>query len=51
LFAHLSDRVAAAVFVVLVLAVSAGTATIAEGLVLAVSPALVTLLMMLVVTR
>jgi membrane protease YdiL (CAAX protease family) len=51
LFAHVSDRAAAASFIVLVLAVSAGTARVAEGLVLAVSPALVTLLMMLVVTR
>lgn len=51
MFANLSDRSAAAAFVVLVLAVSAATATIAEGLVLAFSPALVVLLMMLVVTR
>jgi len=51
LFAQLSGRAAAAVFIVLVLAVSAGTATVAEGLVLALSPLLVTLAMMLVVTR
>lgn len=51
MFARLSDRASSAVFVILVLAVSAGTATIADGLVLAVSPLLVVLLMMLVVTR
>ncbi|WP_051799304.1 CPBP family intramembrane glutamic endopeptidase [Catenuloplanes japonicus] len=51
MFAHLSGRATAAVFVVLVLAVSAGTATVAGGLILALSPLLVTLVMMLVVTR
>ncbi|KUL28467.1 CPBP family intramembrane glutamic endopeptidase [Actinoplanes awajinensis] len=51
MFRHLSGRATAVTFIVLVLAVSAGTATIAEGLVLAFSPLLVTLLMMLVVTR
>lgn len=51
MFARLSDRLTSAVYIVLVLAVSATTATIADGLVLAVSPLLVVLLMMFVVTR
>jgi uncharacterized protein len=51
MFARLSDRVTSAVFIALVLAVSATTATIADGLVLALSPLLVVLLMMFVVTR
>ncbi|MDI6097030.1 CPBP family intramembrane metalloprotease [Actinoplanes sp. NEAU-A12] len=51
MFANLSGRAAAATFIVLVLAMSAATATIAEGLILAISPAIVVLLMMLVVTR
>lgn len=51
MFARLSDRVAAVAFIALVLAVSVSTATVAEGLVLAISPVLVALLMLLVVTR
>ncbi|MEU4625942.1 CPBP family intramembrane glutamic endopeptidase [Actinoplanes sp. NPDC023801] len=51
MFTHLSDRAAAITFIAVVLAVSAGTATVAGGLVLALSPALVTLLLMLVLTR
>jgi membrane protease YdiL (CAAX protease family) len=50
-FARLPDRVAAVAFIVLTLAVSLGTVTVAEGLVLAISPVLVTLAMLLVVTR
>ena len=51
MFVRLSDRATAAVFIVLVLAVSAATATIADGLVLALSPLLVVLLMMFLVSR
>ncbi|MBM2618554.1 CPBP family intramembrane metalloprotease [Actinoplanes sp. LDG1-06] len=51
MFRTLSDRASGLVFVVVVLAVSLSTARVAGGLVLAVSPLLVTLLMMLVVTR
>ncbi len=51
MFRQLSDRVAAVVFIVLVLAISLGTATVAGGLILAISPLLVVLLMLLVVTR
>ncbi|WP_203897103.1 hypothetical protein [Virgisporangium aliadipatigenens] len=48
---RLSDRVAAVTYVVLVLGMSLGTATVLDGLVLAFSPVLVALLMMLAVTR
>ncbi|MBU2667933.1 CPBP family intramembrane metalloprotease [Actinoplanes bogorensis] len=51
MFRALSDRASGLVFVVLVLAVSLGTARVAGGLNLAFSPLLVVLLMMLVVTR
>ncbi|SDS53291.1 CPBP family intramembrane glutamic endopeptidase [Actinoplanes derwentensis] len=51
MFVNLSDRATAITFIVLVLAVSAGTATVAGGLLLALSPLLVTLVMMLAVTR
>ena len=51
MFATLSDRTASIVFVVLILGASLGTATIAGGLVLAASPLLVVLVMLLVVTR
>ncbi|WIN00459.1 CPBP family intramembrane metalloprotease [Actinoplanes oblitus] len=51
MFATLSDRTASIVFVLLVLGASLGTATIADGLILAFSPLLVVLLMLLVVTR
>jgi membrane protease YdiL (CAAX protease family) len=50
-FRQLSDRAAAVGFIVVVLAISLGTATIAGGLILAVSPLLVVLAMLLVVTR
>lgn len=51
MFRTLSDRASGLMFVVVVLAVSLCTTRIAGGLVLAISPLLVTLLMMLVVTR
>ncbi|WP_086661699.1 CPBP family intramembrane glutamic endopeptidase [Lentzea kentuckyensis] len=51
MFEQLSDRAAAVVFIVLVLGTSLSTATIAGGLILAVSPLLVVLAMLLVVTR
>lgn len=51
MFRSLSDRASALVFIALVLAIAAATATIAGGLLLALSPLLVTALMMLVVTR
>ncbi|MFI7597291.1 lysostaphin resistance A-like protein [Actinoplanes sp. NPDC049681] len=51
MYRQLPDRVAAAAYVVLVLSISLGTAGIAGGLLLAVSPALVTLLMLVVVSR
>ncbi|MGW4213391.1 CPBP family intramembrane glutamic endopeptidase [Lentzea sp. NPDC004789] len=51
MFQQLSDRAGAVVYIVLVLAISSGTATIAGGLILAVSPLLVVLLMLLVLTR
>ena len=51
MFKNLSDRTSAIVFVVLVVSIAAATASFAGGLVLAVSPLLVTALMMLVVTR
>ncbi|GAA3336231.1 hypothetical protein GCM10020358_07570 [Amorphoplanes nipponensis] len=51
MFATLSDRTASIVFVLLVLGVSLGTANVAGGLILAFSPLLVVLAMLLVVTR
>ncbi|MCW2143009.1 CPBP family intramembrane glutamic endopeptidase [Actinoplanes cyaneus] len=51
MFRRLPDRAAALIFVILVLGVSLGTARVLDGLVLAVSPLLVTLVMLLVVTR
>lgn len=51
MFATLSDRTASIVFVLLVLGVSLGTANVAGGLILALSPLLVVLVMLLVVTR
>lgn len=51
MFERLSDRSASVVFILLTLLVSLGTADVAEGLVLAVSPLLVVLVMLLVVTR
>lgn len=48
---RLSDGRAAAIFVIAVLSLSLATANIAGGLVLALSPILVTLAMMLLVTR
>jgi membrane protease YdiL (CAAX protease family) len=50
-FATLSDRAASIVFVLLTLGVSLGTANVAGGLILALSPLLVVLVMLLVVTR
>jgi len=50
-FVTLSDRTASIVFVVLVLGVSLGTANLAGGLILALSPLLVVLVMLLLVTR
>src|SRR4051794_31733477 len=50
-FRQLSDRASALTFIVLVLGVSLATARLLGGLILAVSPLLVTLLMLLVVTR
>jgi len=50
-FATLSDRTASIVFILLTLAVSLGTANIAGGLILAFSPLLVVLVMLLAVTR
>ncbi|SEK46612.1 CPBP family intramembrane glutamic endopeptidase [Rhodococcus maanshanensis] len=51
MFPRLPDRTASIVYIALVLAVALGTANIAEGLLLAVSPLLTVLVMMLVVTR
>ena len=51
MFRQLSDRAAALTYIVLVLAVSAGTADLFGGLILALSPLLVTLVMVLLVTR
>ncbi|WP_177319751.1 CPBP family intramembrane glutamic endopeptidase [Actinoplanes philippinensis] len=51
MFATLSDRTASIVFVLLVLGCSLGTADVAGGLILALSPLLVVLVMLLVVTR
>jgi len=50
-FPRLPDRTASIVYIVLVLVIALGTANIAEGLLLAFSPLLVVLVMMLVVTR
>lgn len=50
MFERLSDRTAAVVFIVLTLTVSLTTVRIADGLVMAFSPLLVTLVMLLVVT-
>ncbi|MGW6425518.1 CPBP family intramembrane glutamic endopeptidase [Nocardia sp. NPDC055053] len=50
-FERLSDRSSSIVFTVLVLVVSLCTANIAEGLILAFSPLLVVLVMLLVLTR
>jgi len=49
--ARLSDRAASIVFVLLVLGVSPATADVAGGLILALSPLLVVLVMLLLVTR
>ncbi|WP_433511653.1 lysostaphin resistance A-like protein [Nonomuraea sp. CA-143628] len=51
MFERLSDRATSIVFIVLALTISLGTANIADGLVLALSPLLVVLAMLLVVTR
>lgn len=51
MLATLSDRTASIVFVLLALGVSLGTANVAGGLILALSPLLVVLVMLLVVTR
>ncbi|MBO4209777.1 CPBP family intramembrane glutamic endopeptidase [Micromonospora echinofusca] len=51
MFRQLPDSATALVYIVLVLAVSAGTANLFGGLILAISPLLVTLVMLLVVTR
>ncbi|TMR92131.1 CPBP family intramembrane glutamic endopeptidase [Nonomuraea basaltis] len=51
MFERLSDRATSIVFIVLVLTISLGTANIAGGLVLALSPLLVVMAMLLVVTR
>nr|WP_263654714.1 hypothetical protein [Nonomuraea aurantiaca] len=51
MYERLSDRATSIVFIVLALTISLGTANIADGLVLALSPLLVVLAMMLVVTR
>lgn len=47
----LSDRSASALFVILVVGTACATATVADGAILALSPLLVTMLMMFVVTR
>lgn len=47
----LSDRSASALFMVVVVGIACATATVADGAILAVSPLLVTMLMMFVVTR
>ncbi|TWG12845.1 hypothetical protein [Actinoplanes teichomyceticus] len=49
--ATLSDRAASIVFVLVVLGVSLGAVDVAGGLLLALSPLLVVLVMLLVVTR
>ncbi|QBJ95991.1 CPBP family intramembrane metalloprotease [Rhodococcus sp. ABRD24] len=51
MFERLSDRTSAIIFSILVLAISLCTANVAEGLVLAISPLLAVLVMLLVVTR
>lgn len=51
MFEKLTDRTEAVLFIVIVLAVSLGTVHIAEGLILAISPLLVILAMLLIVTR
>ena len=51
MFKNLSDRTSAIIFVVMVIGIAATTANFAGGLVLAVSPLLVTALMMFVITR
>ncbi|MFC9660044.1 CPBP family intramembrane glutamic endopeptidase [Nocardia sp. NPDC127606] len=51
MFERLSDRTSSIVFTVLVLGISLCTANIAEGLVLAISPLLTVLVMLLVITR
>lgn len=51
MFKNLSDRTSSIVFVILVVGIAGATASFAGGLVLAVSPLLVTALMMFVVTR
>ncbi|MEU7739448.1 hypothetical protein [Nonomuraea sp. NPDC049158] len=51
MYERLSDRAASIVFIVLALTISLGTADIADGLVLALSPLLVVIAMMLVITR
>ncbi|MFI7416098.1 lysostaphin resistance A-like protein [Nonomuraea sp. NPDC049684] len=51
MFRQLDDRVTSIVYIVLVLAVSAATARVAEGLVLALSPLLTVLVLLFVVTR
>lgn len=48
---HLSDRASAAIFIALVLGLSLTTANVAEGLILALSPLVAVLVMMLAVTR
>jgi CAAX protease family protein len=50
-FERLSDRTASILFIVLTLAISLGTANIAGGIILAFSPLLVALAMLLVVTK
>ncbi len=51
MFKQLSDRATSIIFIVLTLAISLGAANIAEGIILAFSPLLVTLGMLLVITR
>ncbi|QPP08757.1 CPBP family intramembrane metalloprotease [Streptomyces bathyalis] len=51
MFERLSDRTSSIVFIVLTLGISLGTANVAGGIILAFSPVLVTLVMLLVVTR
>jgi uncharacterized protein len=50
-FERLSDRTASIIFILLTLAISLGTPNIAGGIILAFSPLLVTLAMLLVVTK
>lgn len=51
MFAQLSDRTTAITFIALTLLISLSTATVAGGLILAISPLLVVLAMLLLVTR